>query len=209
MNFFSDEFNDAYYETEIDLRQIDPTIQSIDKFINSYKTIEISNLGNLQVECRQANIENFIPNRNVDLYGAVDNCNNKLFSLSEVKLLEDGYSQTDKVNFDNIITLYTDNIKVNDIQTFSTAYTNGLPNKNYANRYKIKELYIQAYYTNDMKLKIRFTKTSLVNLSAKILRSTRWFWGNKDYIVLDVSNPNVLGIRNKSDSPVKITIKPR
>ncbi|APE74810.1 hypothetical protein [Spiroplasma citri] len=59
-----------------------------------------------------------------------------------------------------------------------------------------------------MKLKIRFTKTSLVNLSAKILRSTRWFWGNKDYIVLDVSNPNVLGIRNKSDSPVKITIKP-
>lgn len=45
------EFYDAYYEVEIDLKQIDPTIQSISKFQDAYKTIEISNLGNLQVEC--------------------------------------------------------------------------------------------------------------------------------------------------------------
>ncbi len=51
VNLFSDEFNEAYYEIEIDLKQIDPTIQSISKFQDAYKTIEISNLGNLQVEC--------------------------------------------------------------------------------------------------------------------------------------------------------------
>lgn len=45
------EFYDAYYEVEIDLKQSDPTIQSISKFQDAYKTIEISNLGNLQVEC--------------------------------------------------------------------------------------------------------------------------------------------------------------
>lgn len=50
-NLFSDEFYDVYYEVEIDLKQIDTTIQSISKFQDAYKTIEISNLGNLQVEC--------------------------------------------------------------------------------------------------------------------------------------------------------------
>ncbi len=34
-------------------------------------------------------------------------------------------TQTDKVNFENIITLYTDNI-TNDIQTFATSNNNGL-----------------------------------------------------------------------------------
>ncbi|ALA97282.1 hypothetical protein SKUN_00366 [Spiroplasma kunkelii CR2-3x] len=68
---------------------------------------------------------------------------------------------------------------------------------------------MQSYYTNNIKLKIRFSKVLIANLSAKILRRTRWFWGNNDYIVLEINNPNVLGIRNKSNSPVKITIKPR
>ncbi|WP_425378429.1 hypothetical protein [Spiroplasma endosymbiont of Polydrusus pterygomalis] len=49
LNLFNDDYNSGYYEIEIDLKQIDPTIQSIDKFISSYKTIEISNLNNLQV----------------------------------------------------------------------------------------------------------------------------------------------------------------
>ncbi|PQM29829.1 hypothetical protein [Spiroplasma poulsonii] len=39
----------GYYEIEIDLRQIDPTIQSISKFQDSYKTIEISNLDNYKL----------------------------------------------------------------------------------------------------------------------------------------------------------------
>ncbi len=49
--FYDDEFNYGYYGIEVDLKQIDPTIQSINKFQDAYKTIEISNLGNLQVEC--------------------------------------------------------------------------------------------------------------------------------------------------------------
>ncbi|MBW3059380.1 MAG: hypothetical protein CXB60_10255 [Spiroplasma poulsonii] len=67
MYLFLDNLYDGYYEIEIDLKQIDPTIQSISKFISSYKTIEISNLNNLQVECGPPEIENFIPDRNVNL----------------------------------------------------------------------------------------------------------------------------------------------
>ncbi len=136
INLFSDEFNYAYYEMEVDLKQIDQTIQSIDKFISSYKTIEISNLNNLQVECGPPEIENFIPNRNVNLNGGVNSCNNDGGPLLNVILQQSGSPQIDNVNFDNTITLYTDNIKVNNIQTFSTAYTNGLPNDNYKNRYE-------------------------------------------------------------------------
>ncbi len=48
VNLFDDKTkHNGYYEIEIDLKQIDPTIQSIDKFISSYKTIEISNLGSI------------------------------------------------------------------------------------------------------------------------------------------------------------------
>ncbi len=232
MNFFSGQFNDGYYETEIDLRQIDPTIQSIDKFISSYKTIEISNLNNLQIKCLEPDIKHFIHNRKVDLYGAVSNCNNKLFSLSDIKLLQRGLSQTDNVNFTNTFIIDTKKI-TNDIQTFITGKTNGLPSGNYYNKYeapdnifeiyfslqitawsnnvndKIKETYLQAYYTNDMKLKIRFTKVLLANLSAKILQSKRWFWGNNEYITIDINGAGVLGIRNNSNNPVQITFTPR
>ncbi|PQP78024.1 hypothetical protein C6B38_08690 [Spiroplasma sp. ChiS] len=226
-NIFSDEFKDAYYEVEIDLRQIDPTIQSIEKFKSAYKTIEISNLGNLQVECGPPNIENFIPNRNINLSAGEYSCNQDFGSLANITLKKSGRSQIDKVNFDNIRTLYTNNI-TNEIQTFEPiAYTNGLPSGDYSNSYiteknngnitfllqitklsnkdknKIKETYLQAYYTNDMKLKIRFSKV----ISAQLVIVWDYFGNNKD-IVLDVSNPNVLGIRNKNNNPVKITIKP-
>ncbi|AXF96864.1 hypothetical protein [Spiroplasma phoeniceum] len=230
---FSDEFKDAYYEVEIDLKQIDPTIQSIEKFKSAYKTIEISNLNNLQVECGPPNIENFIPNRNVNLLEG-QKCDHNIGSLSNITLQESGRSQNDKVNFDNTITLYTDNIKVNDIKTFATAKTNGLPSyDDYENIYKInnkqayiifllqitslsnkvdnkiKETYLQSYYTNDVKLKIRFSKKILAILSGKDLKPSKWtYLGNDKDITIDVSNPNVLGIRNKSNNPVKITIKP-
>lgn len=229
---FFNEFNAGYYEIEIDLRQIDPTIQSIDKFISSYKTIEISNLNNLQVECGQPEIENFIPNRNVNLLEG-QKCDHNIGLLSNITLQESGRSQTDKVNFDNTLTLYTDNIN-NDIKTFATAYTNGLPNGNYPSNYKInnkeaniifllqitllsnkvndkiKETYLQVYYTNDVKLKIRFTKKFLAILSGKGLEPSKWtYLGNDKNITIDVDNPNVLGIRNNSNNPVKITMKPR
>ncbi|QIA73400.1 hypothetical protein GL982_07175 [Spiroplasma citri] len=233
VNLFDDTAeHNAYYETEIDLRQIDPTIQSIDKFKSAYKTIEISNLGNLQVECGPPNIENFIPNRNVDILGGL-NCNINLGSLANITLQESGRSQTDKVNFDNIRTLYTNNI-TNEVQTFEPiAYTNGLQGDDYENRYfasdkrvvldfllqitklsnnndndKIKETYLQAYYTNDVKLKIRISK--IININLLLDSTMHWkYFGNNKNIVLDVDNPNVLGIRNKSENPVKITFIPR
>ncbi|RUO85748.1 hypothetical protein, partial [Spiroplasma endosymbiont of Megaselia nigra] len=230
INLFSDDFNQGYYETEIDLKQIDPTIQSIEKFIGSYKTIEISNLNNLQVECGPPNIENFIPNRNVNILGSGYNefCAYNYGSLENITLQQSGGSQTDKVNFDNTITLYTKNI-TNDIQTVATGFATGLPIGEYANKYKpekvgiieyikfllqitslsnkvndkIKETYLQAYYTNDMKLKIIFSKVLFANLSA----NWTYYLGNDKNITIDVNNPNVLGIRNKSNNPVKITIK--
>ncbi|UZQ30359.1 MAG: hypothetical protein OHM56_02125 [Spiroplasma phoeniceum] len=142
-----------------------------------------------------------------------------------------GLSQTDNINFDNTITLYTDNIKVNDVQTFATGITSGLPSGQYANKYKpekggiieyikflfqitslsnkvndkIKETYLQSYYTNNMKLKIRFSKVVFANLSA----NWTYYLGNDKDITIDVNNWGTLGIRNKSNSPVKITFKPR
>ncbi|WP_353487132.1 hypothetical protein, partial [Spiroplasma phoeniceum] len=127
VNLFSDDFYDAYYEVEIDLKQIDPTIQSISKFQDAYKTIEISNLNNLQVECGPPNIENFIPNINIDIKGGGNNCSSSHGLLSQMTLQESGHSQVDKVNFPNIFTIDTKEI-TNDIQTIEPiAYTTGLP----------------------------------------------------------------------------------
>ncbi|WP_253301189.1 hypothetical protein [Spiroplasma endosymbiont of Phyllotreta cruciferae] len=233
INLFSDKFYNAYYEIEIDLKQIDPTIQSISKFQDAYKTIEISNIGNLQVECGPPNIENFIPNLNVDLLEGDEGCTENFGSLSDLILQESGRSQTDKVNFPNTFPIDTKKI-TNTIQTIDTFKTNGLPSGDYQNTYvnskknininfllqitklsdtdkdKIKEIYLQAYYTNDVKLKIIFTKVMFAILSATPSKLwIKWYFGNDKEIVINVSNPNVLGIRNKSDNPVKITIKPR
>ncbi len=230
INLFSDEFNEGYYETEIDLRQIDPTIQSIDKFISSYKTIEISNLNNLQVRCFRPDIKQFIYDRNINLLGGANSCNFSGGLLSNITLQKSGLEQKDNVNFENTITLYTDNIKVNDVQTFATASTNGLPSGDYTNKYlseqnhwninfllqitklsdnindKIKETYLQVYYTNVMKLKIRFTKT----LFAQLLLGTGFnYWGNDKNITINLNALGVLNMVNNSDNPIKITIKPR
>ncbi len=87
-NNFFDENTEyfGYYEIEFDLKQIDPIIQSIDKFISYYKTIEISNLSNLQVECEPLNIENFIPNRNVEILFGITGCSDYLGNLDCVKI---------------------------------------------------------------------------------------------------------------------------
>ncbi|MBW3057838.1 hypothetical protein D6D54_00705 [Spiroplasma poulsonii] len=226
---FPNDFSYGYYETEINLRQIDPTIQSIDKFISSYKTIEISNLNNLQVGCLKPDIEHFIKDRNVNLLGGSNGCNLNGGLLSNITLQKTGLEQKDNVNFDNTITLYTDNI-TNEIKTFSTAYTNGLPSGYYPNLYlteqnnwnimfilritklsdtdkdKIKETYLQVYYTNDMKLKIRFSKV----LFAQLLLNTGFdYCGNDKDITIDLNSLGVLNIVNNNDNPIKITIKPR
>ncbi len=234
VNLFDDgtEYN-GYYETEIDLRQIDPTIQSIDKFISSYKTIEISNLANLQINTEINRIESYIKDRNIGLNGGGSTCDYDFGSLSNITLQKTGLKQTDKVNFDNTITLYTNNIRVNDIQTFATASTSGLPSEDYPNKYitqkghgnikfllqitklsdnvndKIKETYLQAYYTNDMKLKIRFTKVLLPQLFLGINNSSFHHFGNDKDIIIDVNALGVLNMVNMSDNPIKIIIKPR
>ncbi|WP_419334692.1 hypothetical protein [Spiroplasma endosymbiont of Sarcophaga variegata] len=137
-NLFSDEFNSAYYEVEIDLKQIDPTIQSISKFQDAYKTIEISNLSNLQVECGPCDIENFIPNRNVNILAGYSTCEYNFGTLSDASLQESGSSQTDKVNFPNIFRINDTKEITNNIKTFTTGKTNGLPSyDDYKSRYTI------------------------------------------------------------------------
>ncbi|WP_425378731.1 hypothetical protein [Spiroplasma endosymbiont of Polydrusus pterygomalis] len=236
INLFNNNYYNAYYDIEIDLKQIDPTIQSIDKFQDAYKTIEISNMGNLQVECGPPKIENFIHNRKVNLLSGYNSiCDGGFGLLSKITLKKEGLSQTYNVNFPNIFTIDTKEI-TNDIKTLDIFKTNGLPREKYEEYYtpgikvgnvsfllqitslfnkvsnKIKETYLQAYYTNDMKLKIIFSKKIIPFLSGDYInfhqqRIKRF--GNDKEIILDVSNPNVLGIRNKSNNPIKITIKPR
>ncbi|ALA98111.1 P123 [Spiroplasma kunkelii CR2-3x] len=101
-NLFNNKFNDAYYETEIDLKQINPTITTLEQFLHAYSSIQFNNLNlnNLQVECAQPNIENFIPDRNINLLGGVYNCEERNFkTLNELSLRSIGRSQNDKVNF--------------------------------------------------------------------------------------------------------------
>ncbi len=213
VNLFSYEFNSAYYEIEIDLKQIDPTIKSISKFKDAYKTIEISNFSNMQVECGPPNIENFIHNRDINLLGGTNSCyfNNGL--LSKITLKKEGLSQTDKVNFPNTFSIDTKEI-TNDIKTLDTFKTNGLSNENYKSIYyteksgavnfllqitklsngdndKIKEIYLQTYYTNDVKLKIRFTKVLFVQLLL-LAQINLSYEGNDKDIILEVKKPNVL-----------------
>ncbi|PQP78666.1 hypothetical protein C6B38_04615, partial [Spiroplasma sp. ChiS] len=118
----------------------------------------------------------------------------------------------------------------NDIQTFKTGKTNGLPSGDYPNTYfayqnrviikfllqitklsnndndKIKETYLQAYYTNDMKLKIIFVKVLFAKLLGQIITHWKYFGNDKD-ITIDL-NDFVLNMGNTSDNPIKITIKP-
>ncbi|KAF0852118.1 hypothetical protein [Spiroplasma poulsonii] len=223
----------GYYEIEIDLRQIDPTIQSISKFQDSYKTIEISNLDNLQVSCIEPDIKHFIRDRNVNILGGYSTCEYNFGPLSDATLHKKGLPQKDNVNFESTKTLYTENIKVNDTETiYVTAYTNGLSSGNYQSEYtiswrnwdinfllqitklsdndnnKITETYLQAYYTNDMKLKIRFSKVLLAKLLGYCLTNNT-SWGNDKDITIDVNALGVLNMINNSNNPVKITFTPR
>ncbi|WP_353487173.1 hypothetical protein, partial [Spiroplasma phoeniceum] len=232
INLFDNKFNYAYYEIEIDLKQIDPTIQSISKFQDSYKTIEISNMANLQVECVPPEIEKFIPKRYFNIkFGDRDCKGGYIYLARDLKLQQKGLLQQDNVNFPNTFTIDPKKI-TNDIQTFATAFTNGLPSGDYFSLYnylhqnflkllvqitklsdndsnKITELYLQAHYTNDIKLKIRFIKAVLGKFilglgNYKIFN----YFGNDEYLVIDINNENVFGIKNNSNNPVKIKIKP-
>ncbi|WP_425380053.1 hypothetical protein [Spiroplasma endosymbiont of Stenodema calcarata] len=232
VNIFLDNLYEAYYETEIDLKEIDPTIQSISKFQDAYKTIEISNINNLQSNCLEPELKYFIKDRNVNLSAGENSCNNDLGILSNSVLKKVGLKQKISINFENTITLYTDNIN-NEPQNFIIGIANNLDSGEYNSLYwteknsgvfhfaftiskindtendKIKETYLQAYYTNDMKLKIRFSKTVKPKLTF-LGGAEYWpYFGNDKNITIDLNALGVLNMVNNSDDPVKITIKPR
>ena len=74
---------------------------------------------------------------------------------------------------------------------------------------KIKETYLQSHYTNDVKLKIRFSKKLKPEL--RFLGGAGYwpYFGNDKNITIDLNALGVLGMINNSDNPVKITITPR
>ncbi|PQP78855.1 hypothetical protein C6B38_03225, partial [Spiroplasma sp. ChiS] len=76
---------------------------------------------------------------------------------------------------------------------------------------KIKELYVQSWHTNDMKLKIRFTKKVFPDFSFFKFKDKRLYkyFGNDKNISIDIDNSNILGIRNNSINPISITFIPR
>ncbi len=60
-----------YYETEIDLKQIDPTIQNINKFIDTYETIEISNIDNFSITNIATKI-NMYKYKDIELFSGIE-----------------------------------------------------------------------------------------------------------------------------------------
>ncbi len=83
-----------------------------------------------------------------------------------------------------------------------TAWSNNVDNK-------IKETYLRSYYTNDVKLKIRFSKTLLPKLLFGLLEKYFNSFGNIQDIKLNVYKLATLGIKNNSNNPIKIIFKPR
>ncbi|AXF97021.1 hypothetical protein [Spiroplasma phoeniceum] len=66
-NLFLDNLYTSYYELEVDLKQINPTITTLEQFLNAYSSIQFNNLNNLYVWCIEPDIKYFISNRNVNL----------------------------------------------------------------------------------------------------------------------------------------------
>ncbi|GAA6238808.1 MAG: hypothetical protein SPLM_09230 [Spiroplasma phoeniceum] len=68
-----------------------------------------------------------------------------------------------------------------------------------------------------MKLKIRISKSIIPKLLGVEGYGDIFYWGTTEYetpisdgsIKFNINNSNVLGIRNSSNNPVKITMKPR
>lgn len=228
---FSNDFDDGYYETEVDLKQIDPTITTLQQFLNAYSSIQFNNLNNIYVWCMEPYIEHFIKDRDVNLSEG-EKCKYNIGSLSNMTLQQKGLPQLDFVNFNGSLIYDLANIELNNIKTLFTGYTSGLLSGNYQNIYinnknvkiiflfqitslsnnvnnKIKEAYLQAYYTNDVKLKIRFSKKVLAILAGEAEPSKWTYLGNDKNITIDVNGAGVLGIRNNSINPVSITFIPR
>ncbi|PQP79175.1 hypothetical protein C6B38_02140, partial [Spiroplasma sp. ChiS] len=230
VNLFDDtEEYTGYYETEIDLRQIDPTIQSIDKFKSAFKTIEISNLDNFSINNNATKIADY-DYSNTKLTAGFEICGTSLGTLSELIVKEDGEQQTTNANFPQNKIIKTEEIST-EIKTFIISKADDLKEKKYHTQYKIKgksqllinflmqissinniksnkvqNVYLQTYYTNDMKLKIRFSKVIWPQFMGTYYPDYKKF-GNDNNLTFS-NNSDKLNFINKNNNPVKITIKP-
>ncbi len=81
---------------------------------------------------------------------------------------------------------------------------------------KIKETYLQAYYTNDVKLKIRFSKTVIPKFMGVEGYGDIYYMGTSAFpesesgnIIFSTNNVEIHNIKNTSNSAIKITIDPR
>ncbi len=215
----------AYYETEIDLKQIDPTIQSIDKFISSYKTIEISNLNNFSITNNATKIANY-GYSNIELFVGRGQCNLSVGEIFNFNFVGGGSKQETNANFPQNKIIKTDEIST-EIKTFIISKADKLGPisfSKYKTKYQdqivsflmqisdsnlkpinnVQNVYLQAYYTNDVKLKIRLTKVIWPRFMGCVGYPN---WGNNDNLTFS-NNSDYLNFTNKSNNPIKITIKP-
>ncbi|QIA73188.1 hypothetical protein GL982_05950 [Spiroplasma citri] len=223
--FDSTEEYTGYYETEIDLRQIDPTIQSIEKFKSAYKTIEISNLDNFSINNNATKIANY-GYSNIELFVGRGQCNLSVGEIFDFNFLEGGSEQTTNANFPQNKIIKTEEIST-EIKTFIISKADKLGSVSFATyktKYqdqiilflmqisdtnlkpinKVQNVYLQAYYTNDMKLKIRFSKVIWPKFMGTVGYPN---WGHNTNLTFS-NSVNKLNFTNKSNNPVKITIKP-
>ncbi|MFU0252451.1 hypothetical protein [Spiroplasma sp. Moj] len=79
--------------------------------------------------------------------------------------------------------------------------------KNIENKNNVQNVYLQVYYTNDMKLKIRFSKVIWPKIIGVYYPDYKKF-GNFNNLTFS-NNSDKLNFTSKNNKPVKITIKPR
>ncbi|ALA97902.1 putative adhesin P123 [Spiroplasma kunkelii CR2-3x] len=97
-NLFLDNLYNSYYELEIDLKQINPTITTLSQLLNAYSLIQFNNLNNLYVWCIEPDIKYFIPNRNVNLLARENSCGYNLGLLSNATLKKKVYRNLTMLN---------------------------------------------------------------------------------------------------------------
>ncbi len=202
-----------------------PTIQSIDKFISSYKTIEISNLNNFSITNNATKIANY-GYSNIELFVGRGQCNLSVGEIFNFNFVGGGSKQETNANFPQNKIIKTDEIST-EIKTFIISKADKLGPisfSKYKTKYQdqivsflmqisdsnlkpinnVQNVYLQAYYTNDVKLKIRLTKVIWPRFMGCVGYPN---WGNNDNLTFS-NNSDYLNFTNKSNNPIKITIKP-
>ncbi|ALA97632.1 P123 [Spiroplasma kunkelii CR2-3x] len=240
-NNFFDENNKyfGYSEIEIDLKKISPTITTLEQFLHAYSSIQFNNLNNIQIICEEAK-KDYFKNKDVEILVGRSGCSDQLGTLGSLGFVKQGLKQIDNVNFNGSLIYDLANIEKNKIKTLFTGETNGLPEKEYRTKYKtslgnaffylllqitklsnnddnkIKELYIQAWYTSDFKLKIRISKTMIPKFMGVEGYGDVWYWGTNEHptpteydsIEFNINNKKLLCLKNNNINPISITFIP-